>query len=146
MRKIFIAFGGVVSSILVIALFSLLLFGPTKMTAIVIIVGAAHVVILGIPTFAILYWLKRIRLWTSILAGFLCGAIPTAYATRNLVYGPPGSYLSHGFGEDEVITKIDGVATAAGWLEYIMAFAIMGAFGAVAALVFWSVWSRSNAH
>ena len=80
-----------------------------------------------------------------MIAGYLCGAIPTAFVLRRLIFGGSGSYSSRGSGQDTVITMVDGIATPAGFIDYIVAFSFMGAFGAVAALGFWFVWSRATA-
>jgi hypothetical protein len=144
-RSIFVAFVAALSSLLSIALISLLLFQAVNMMIVVILIGAAHIVLLGIPAFLILNWVGKIRWWTSILAGYVCGAVPTAYTTRILVLGSPGSNSSHGSGDNKVITMVDGVATTAGWFDYILAFSLMGLFGAFAALVFWAVWTGLKA-
>ena len=62
MRKAIILIGGAVASILVIALVSIMLFGRTRMAAFAISIGAAHVIVLGIPVFLILHRRNLIRL------------------------------------------------------------------------------------
>jgi hypothetical protein len=106
-------------------------------------VSAAHVLVLGVPTFLALNWRNAIRWWSSLLAGLVLGAIPLGIAWWPLDYSGLKSSASHSsFGGKMVYTMIDGVPTLAGWIEYLVSVAAMGLLGALGGISFWLVWRR----
>jgi hypothetical protein len=100
-------------------------------------------VILGAPLFMILHRLGRVRWWTSILTGFVIGAVPAG-----ILFWP----MHHTFGNVVTITEfrggqqvkilVNGVPTLAGWLEYAQHILMYAATGVVGGLVFWLLWRR----
>jgi hypothetical protein len=96
--------------------------------------GAAlgHAVVLGLPLFFVLrskHWVNSV---SSIMGGFLVGAIPGGIFTWPLRPGTGTNSSTNG-----VPTVIDGIPTAAGWLGYIEFLAFLGALGALGGLFFW---------
>jgi len=108
--------------------------------AMALAVSAGHVVLLGIPTFALLKWKNAIRWWSSALAGFVLGCLPVGIWSWPLLYPELRTSSSQWDGERMVQTMIDGVPTFAGWISYTKGIVFMGAFGAVGGVAFWLVW------
>lgn len=69
---------------------------------------------------------------SCITGGAIVGAVP-----GGLLSWPfrPGNGTRSSF--NGVVTIVDGIPTAAGWLAYIQFLAFLGAFGALAGFVFW---------
>jgi hypothetical protein len=103
-------------------------------------VSAAYVVILGVPAYVLLRKLNAIRWWSTTAVGFILGAIPLAILTWPLRY----SELRGSASVNGVQTMVDGIPTAAGWLQYMASVSFFGLCGAVSALAFWVV-SRNEA-
>jgi len=129
-----------VIAVALMALFSGDLTGASAIGLMVFIVAAAHVLLLGVPGFAFLYWRNWVRWWSLTALGFVAGCIPAG-----IVFWPPRyekrEYASS-WQEDGVWTMIDGVPTLAGWLIYGKGIAWFGALGAVGALAFWFTRTR----
>ena len=128
----------VVPAVIVVALIGLLtgdLAGAAPVGMLVLMVAAAHVLLLGVPVFAFLYWRNWVRWWSLTAFGFVVGCIPAG-----IIFWPPRyerrQYASS-WQEDGVWTMIDGMPTLAGWLEFGKRLAWFGALGAVGALAFW---------
>ena len=102
-------------------------------------ISAAHVIVLGIPTYVLLRWRNAVRWWTTIPSGFLLGAVPAAIFSWPLRY--PGLKTSASI--NGVQTMINGVPTLAGWLQYLEGLSFMGACGIVGATAFWLIWRMS---
>lgn len=98
------------------------------------LISAAHVIVLGLPAYAILRWRNVVRWWSTIASGFALGAIPHAVASWP-TGNPPDASASF----DGVSTLVNGVPTLAGWLQYFQSVAFFGACGATAATAFWLV-------
>lgn len=109
--------------------------------------AAAHLVILGLPSFVMLQRFRSANWLTVSLTGILAGGVPIA------LYGWPlrnssGNYSSGGtwFGQYREFV-INGNPTIYGWLQYAQGIAMFGLHGLVGALMFYYVWStqmRSN--
>ena len=110
----------------------------------ILIISFLHVIILGIPAFIIGWYFQAIQSWTSIVAAFLVGALPTAVFLWPLKYPELQSTSSRWDGEKMLQIVIDGVPTVTGWTDWISAFTIMGLFGVSGGLVFWLIWRYSN--
>lgn len=111
---------------------------------IIFIVSSLHVVILGIPAFIIGWYFKSIRSWTSIVASFIIGALPTAIFLWPLKYPQLQTTSSRWDGEKMVQTMIKGVPTVTGWIGWVSAFTVMGLFGVIGGITFWLIWKQSN--
>ena len=98
-------------------------------------ISALHVVLLGAPAFALLRWRNAVRWWSIIACGFILAATPIALWSWPLRY--PELKTSASF--NGVQTMIDGVPTAAGWLQYAQGVVFFAACGALSGLAFWLV-------
>jgi hypothetical protein len=98
-------------------------------------ISAAHVVVLGIPAYLVLRWRGALRWWSTLLSGFVLGAVPAGVLSWPLRY----SDLKSSATVNGVQTMVDGIPTMAGWLQYVGGVSFFGAFGALAAAAFWVV-------
>ena len=106
----------------------------------VIVVAAAVVLILGIPTFLALRKFQRDG-WVSLaFTGFVLGALPV------IVFSWPRYLEGYSAGQNwhgrHVDTYINGVPTTYSWLIYGENAAYFGVHGLVGALVFYAVWRK----
>ena len=145
MRNAVVIAGGLVAAAVAITLAASLLFQSIPMAELVFLVAAGHALLLGLPAALLLASLNKIRWWSAIVGGFLCGAIPTAVWTWPLRFSELKSSGSQWDGEQIRDTMIEGVPTAYGWFVYSQGFSFMGAFGVLGGLAFWVVWARANA-
>ncbi|RYY02074.1 MAG: hypothetical protein EOO53_15230 [Gammaproteobacteria bacterium] len=99
------------------------------------IVSSLYVFLLGTPTYYLLRYFNLVRWWSTLIAGFLLGAIPMAVLTWPLKN--PEMKTNASF--DGVQTMIDGLPTLAGWIQFIEGVSFFGACGLAASLVFWLV-------
>jgi hypothetical protein len=108
--------------------------GSLSLLTIAFFVALAHAVTLGLP----FYLLLRLKNWingiSTPLAGFIIGAIPVGVVTWPLRFPELRTNASVG----GVQTMIDGMPTAAGWLQYLQGLLFFGAFGFVGGLAFWA--------
>jgi len=104
------------------------------------VIVSGFVLVLGLPAYLLLHYLKLVRWWSTLSAGFILGALPMAIFTWPLKYSDMKSSSS----VNGVQTMINGVPTAAGWLQYVEGVLFFGAFGLVAAFVFWLVAPAPN--
>jgi hypothetical protein len=111
----------------------------------VVLVTAAHAVVLGVPAFLLLWYLKRINWFSTTIAGFVLGCIPVGVFAWPLRYASPGSSSAHWSGGHMVQTMVNGVPTFAGWLSWARLVGFFGLLGACGGLAFWFVW-RSHAN
>lgn len=97
-------------------------------------VTLGHAVFLGTPTILV-YRAKR---WTRFLeacgGGFLIGALPIGILAL-----PMSPTMRTNASVGGVQTMIDGVATAAGWVQYFELLSGLGACGAVGGATFWLI-------
>ena len=107
---------------------------------IVLVIVAAHVIVLGMPAFLILFKAKLVRWWSAITAGFVLAAVPFGFWLWPGKYASTGSSSSQSPGGDTIHTMIDGVPTKDGWIEFVEVCIYFGAFGALGGLAFWMVW------
>jgi len=128
----------VAPAVIAVALIALLtgdLTGAPAIGMLVLIVAAAHVLLLGVPAFALLYWRNCVRWWSLTALGFVVGCIPAG-----ILFWPPRyekrTYASS-WQEDGVWKMIDGLPTLAGWLKYGKGLVWFGVLGAIGALAFW---------
>ena len=96
-------------------------------------IAAAHVIVLGIPSYVLLRRIGLLRWWSLTALGYVAGCIPVAIFLWPLRYAGPGSSSQ----ENGVWTMIDGIPTTAGWLRYAGSVALLGMLGAVGAIAFW---------
>jgi hypothetical protein len=91
-----------------------------------------HAIVLGLPVFLFFRAKRWVNPFSSTGVGFVVGAVPGGVLTWPLRPGIRGSASIDG-----VLTQIDGIPTVAGWLKYGEFLILLGAFGALAGLVFW---------
>ena len=118
MLKIFTAFAGALLPPLAIAY---AWFGDWAPMADAIATAALHFAFLGLPALVAHFVFARLRWWTLVGIGAVCGLIPTAVWSWPLML--PGE-------------PAPGV-----WLGYFAAVGVMAADGAGAGFGFWSVWA-----
>jgi hypothetical protein len=99
-----------------------------------------HVVFLGIPGYFVLRRRNALRWWSILSSGFVLGAIPSAVLSWPLQYA--GMRTSSVM--DGVAMMNNGVPTIAGWLSYLGAVAVLGAYGVSGAAAFWLVQHRNG--
>ncbi len=105
----------------------------------VVVVAAAAVLVLGVPTFLLLRKIGRVN-WTSLaIAGFCLGMLPVAFFWPRHVEGYSAGGTWHG---KSVATYIDGVPTSYAWLAYAEDVFYFGVHGLIGALIFYAVWRR----
>ena len=103
----------------------------------VTVVGAAVVLVFGIPTFLALRRFHRDS-WSSLTAaGALLGALPGALSWPRTLEGYSAGQSWHG---KYVDTYINGVPTTYAWLTYGESVFFFALHGLVGALVFYGVW------
>jgi hypothetical protein len=103
----------------------------------VVVVGAAAVLFLGIPTFLALQKLRRDGWGSLALAGFVLGALPNAFAWPRHLEGYSAGHNWHG---KYVDTYVNGVPTTYAWFTYAEGVVFFALHGLVGALVFYAVW------
>lgn len=111
---------------------------------IIFIVSSLHVIMLGVPAFIVGWYFKSIRWWTSIVASFIIGALPTAIFLWPLKYPQLQTTSSRWNGEKMVQTMIGGDPTVTGWTDWVSAFVIMGLFGVSGGITFWLIWRQRD--
>lgn len=105
----------------------------------VVVVAAAVVLILGIPTFLMLRKFQR-EGWASLaIAGFVLGALPVAISWPRRLEGFSSGQNWHG---KYVDIYISGAPTTYAWLTYGENVLYFGLHGLAGALVFYAVWHR----
>jgi hypothetical protein len=109
-----------------------------KVAVMAFVVSGAHVLLLGLPAFALVIRTKSFAWWSAVGLGFLLGALPLALLSWPLNYGQ-GTSASHWENGRMVETLVNGVPTSAGWWSYVGGVAAMGCLGAVGGLSFWLV-------
>lgn len=100
-----------------------------------IFVSSGFVLLLGLPTYLVLFKLQLVRWWSTLGAGFCLASIPMAIFTWPLRYPELKTTSS----VNGVQTMIDGVPTLAGWVDFAQGVLFLGACGLVGALAFWLV-------
>ena len=110
-------------------------FGSAQLATITFTVALGHALVLGLPAVWLGWATGRITLITSIVGGFVVGAIPIGVISWPLLY-PDLKTSAWSFG---VPTMISGAPTLAGWFNYAAGVAFFGAFGAIGGFVFWVV-------
>ena len=81
------------------------------------IVALAHALVLGLPIFLLLRWLRRLPWWASLVGGFLVGSMPYAIVSFPSVQG-----------------------TADAWRVYAETVAFLGGLGMAGGFAAWLVW------
>ena len=104
-----------------------------------LLVSLAWVVVLGLPAFFLLRFLRRERITTLLMAGFVTGGLPLAILGWPLDPGSRSSFSTSWHGQLVDMVK-DGVPTLYGWLSYLEGVAVTGVLGAISAATFWYVW------
>lgn len=107
-----------------------------------VLVAAAHLVVIGLPLFYMLWRYSRLG-WPAIcLAGFFTGSIGIAilgWPLRTDRGNYSSSGLWHGQTRDFVV---NGVPTVFGWLQYAEGLIYFGLHGVAGASAFYLVWRR----
>jgi hypothetical protein len=114
-------------------------YGLGLFLAAVVVVAAAVVFMLGIPTFLLLRKFGRVN-WTSLAITGLClGMLPAALSWPRTLDKYSSGENWHG---KYVDTYVHGVPTSYAWLTYAEGVLCFGVHGLVGALVFYAVWRR----
>jgi hypothetical protein len=103
------------------------------------LVSLAWVVVLGLPAFFLLRFLRRERITTLLAAGFVIGGSPMAILGWPLRPGSRSSFSTTWHGQSVDMVK-DGMPTLYGWLSYLEGVTVTGVLGAISAVTFWYVW------
>ena len=109
----------------------------------VIVVAAAFVLVLGVPSFVTLKRLNKLSWWSVSGVGFLAAAVPSAIYAWPLWVSPGFSAGGNWYGTYVEFVK-NGVPTLFGWLSYVEGtfwFGVQGLFGATA---FYWAWLKSH--
>jgi hypothetical protein len=106
----------------------------------VMAVGAAAVLFLGIPAFVLLHKYQQDS-WVSLgILGFLLAALPVAVLSwPRRMEGYSAGRNWHG---QYVKMYVDGTPTDFAWLAYVEDIAFFGLHGLIGALVFYVVWRK----
>lgn len=104
-----------------------------------LLVSLAWVMVLGLPAFFLLRFLRRERITTLLAAGFITGGLPLAIVGWPMDPGSRPSFSTTWHGQFVDMVK-DGVPTLYGWLSYLEGIAVTGVLGAISAATFWYVW------
>lgn len=94
-------------------------------------IALLHVLLLGLPAYAILRERWPLRWWNAAIAGFAIGVLPFGIFT----FDPSAEFLQAG----QIVFVEGGQYTQAGWLNYLQGLAVAGAFGIAGGLAFWLV-------
>ena len=117
------------------------LYGIGFMLVAVMVVAAAVVLFLGIPTFLMLQRFRRLN-WVSLaIAGAVLGGLPSAIAWPAHSEGYSAGQNWHG---KYVATYVDGFPTTYAWLTYGEGVLFFALHGLVGALAFYAVWRRRH--
>jgi hypothetical protein len=111
------------------------------MSALVVAFAAAHLVVLGLPLFYLLWRFGRLSWLTVGLAGFFTGLIPIAVLGWPLRTGSGFSSGGTWHGQYREFV-VNGVPTMFGWLQYVEGLIFFGLHGLAGALAFYSVWRK----
>ena len=103
----------------------------------VVVVGAAVVLVLGVPTFLALRRFGREGWGSLAAAGALLGALPSAFSWPRTMEGFSAGQNWHG---KYVETYVNGAPTTYAWLTYGESVLFFALHGLVGALVFYGVW------
>ena len=102
---------------------------------IVFIIAGGHAALLGLPLAALGVWRGMVTALTSVLGGFIVGAVPSALFFWPFGWGSLESPFLDAGGLME-----KGVPALGGWLIYAGVTAGFGACGAVGGVGFWFSW------
>jgi hypothetical protein len=92
-----------------------------------------HAVFFGLPLFLVFRLKRWINVMSCVVSGFAVGAVPAGVLTWPMQH--PELRISASV--DGVATIINGVITAAGWVNYVKPLIYFGSFGALGGFAFW---------
>jgi len=98
------------------------------------IVALAHAVMLGLPAYLLLRWMRLTRWWVSLAGGFAIGALPYA------IYFSPLREISSHSEVGRYVLVDNGVTTLVGWIYYGATAGALGLLGAAGGLGAWLTW------
>jgi hypothetical protein len=127
--------GAFLAAVVVPTLILCLQGGSLSLANLIFLYGSTFALVIALPLFLALKRWYRVNVYTSTLGGLVAAAAPVAFTSWPLRYAS----LKTNESLDDVVTKVNGVPTAAGWAFYaaeIVRFALLGAIGG---LVFWAV-------
>jgi hypothetical protein len=127
--------GGLILSALIPALAVGASGSSVKLITAAFVVALGHAVVLGVPAVALLWHWRLVNWLTALVTGFVIGVLPIGFISWPLSYGNTNAWIDH------VQTIVNGVPTAAGWLQYLRGLVTFGAFGALGGLSCW-LWLR----
>jgi hypothetical protein len=132
--------GAVFFGALIPALVVTVLLADFTLFPVAFIITLGHAIVFGLPVALLYRELRWTRLSAALAGGFLIGAIPFSIFEWPIRPNPGERVWING-----VITSINGIPTASGWLGYLAFVAVAGGFGAVGGLVFWLTFWSSGA-
>lgn len=107
----------------------------------------AHLVVLGIPSLALLHRFQQMKAWTVCLLGFVIGCVPMSIISWPIKRGR-GTLVAQSEGEKMFAAIMEASPTTADWISYGEGVMTMGALGAASSAAFWVSWwltGRSDA-
>jgi hypothetical protein len=96
-------------------------------------IALGHAVLFGLPLFLVFRSKGRINVISCVIFGFAIGAVPIGVLSWPTLHPEPHTLAS----VDDVPTIINGVITAAGWVNYVKPLIYFGSFGALGGFAFW---------
>jgi hypothetical protein len=96
-------------------------------------VAVVHAIILGVPMYLLLRWKRWANVFTSTATGALVGCLPVGLLLWPAGQRWAGSSASAG----GVSTMVNGVATRAGWENYLETVGVFALFGAASGFLYW---------
>jgi hypothetical protein len=101
-----------------------------------VFVSGGIVLLLGVPAYFLLRWLKAVTWWSTTGTGFLLGAMPASIFTW------PASSSNFSASVNGIPTVVNGVPTFEGWVQFLYGSFAIGLLGTAGAFGFWLIWRR----
>lgn len=114
-----------------------------KLSAAVVLVAVAHLLLLGLPSFWALSKAGKATTINVALIGFAIGGVGIAFFAWPT--SSSGSSYSASWHGSFTALVVDGKPTIAGWFNYLEGVALFGLHGLLGALAFLVVWRRQHA-
>lgn len=108
------------------------------------LVSLAHLIVIGLPAFAVLKRSAHLRWLPISVAGFLAGSVPLAILTHPSHL--EGYFVSAEWHGQHVAFYENGDPTRYEWLVHAEKCLVCGVLGILAAITFWLVWSKFCSH
>lgn len=96
------------------------------------VAALAHALVFGLPLYFLLRLSRSIGIAACAIGGFLLGAVPLSALTLMISSG------RYDASTGDTPTVVNGVRTAAGWIEFAQDAGILGLYGLAGGLTFWA--------